>query len=245
MKYGCIADTPDFRDHIFSNGEMSLSTKKDLRSKMPPVYDQGQLGSCTANALGGAVEYDIICQSQGEWTPSRLFIYYNERAMEGTIQSDAGAQIRDGIKTLAKQGVCHETLWPYTISKFTEQPITKAYTDAIKYIALKYARVTQTLPQMKSCLNTGIPIVLGISVYSSFESADVAKTGMVPMPQANESLLGGHAVLCVGYDDSIQRFIMRNSWGSSWGDKGYFYIPYNYLLNPDLCSDMWAINLVK
>ena len=245
MKYGYIVDTPDFRDHVFNNGQESLVTKKDLRPKMPPVYDQGQLGSCTANALGAAVEYDHICESKGEWTPSRLFIYYNERAKEGTINSDSGAQIRDGIKSLATQGVCHETLWPYDITFFSIAPPVKAYNEALRYTAVKYARVTQTLPKMKACLNSNIPIVLGISVYESFESAEVAKNGMVPMPQRTESLLGGHAVLCVGYDDSMQRFIMRNSWGSSWGDKGYFYIPYDYLTSPDLCTDLWAINLVK
>ena len=245
MKYGYIADTPDFRDHVFSNESLDTQSKVDLRPKMPPVYDQGKLGSCTANALAGAVEYDSMCQGQGAWVPSRLFIYYNERSLEGTILSDAGAQIRDGIKTLAKQGVCHESLWPYDIYKFEYMPSKQAYSDAVKYVALKYARVTQTLSNMKKCLNSGIPIVLGISVYSSFESAEVAKTGMVPMPSPSESMLGGHAVLCVGYDDSIKRFIMRNSWGFSWGDKGYFYIPYDYLLNPDLCADMWAINLIK
>ena len=246
MKYGYIADLSDFRDHVLS---LPITGKQppliDLRPKMPPIYDQGQLGSCTANALAGHVEYDLMCESKGKWTPSRLFIYYNERSMEGTISSDSGAQIRDGIKSLAKQGVCPETDWPYNIAEFAIKPTTKAYSDAKKYIAVKYARVLQNLVQMKACLVNKIPFVVGISVYESFESAEVAKTGIVPMPDPSERLLGGHAVLAVGYDDSKQVFIMRNSWGTSWGQSGYFSLPYTYLLDDNLAQDMWAINLVS
>ena len=141
--------------------------------------------------------------------------------------------------------MCPEIEWPYNISKFADKPSAKAYTDALKYTAIKYARVLQTLPQMKACLCTNIPIVVGISVYESFESAEVSKTGIVPMPSQDERLLGGHAVLVVGYDDSKQSFIMRNSWGTSWGQNGYFTIPYTYLLDADLAQDFWAITLIK
>ena len=246
MKYGYVPDLPDFRDLTYQIPlEQKSFAKVDLRTRMPAVYDQSDLGSCTSQALAAAVEYDHMCQSQGTWIPSRLFIYFNEREIEGTIPYDSGAQIRDGIKTLATNGVCHETLWPYDIQYFTKRPPITAYKDAIKYTAVKYMRVPQTLSGMKSALKTNIPIILGISLYESFETPDVARTGIVPMPSHNERLLGGHAVLCVGYDDSRSCFIMRNSWGENWGDKGYFYIPYDYLTNPDLCQDLWVINLVK
>lgn len=248
QKYGCIPDLPDHRDFKFCatpDTIKKLPPLVDLRPKMPPVYNQLQLGSCTANAISAAVEYDHMAESKGEWMPSRLFLYYNERAIEGTIQSDAGAMIRDGIKSLNKQGICHESIWPYDINKFAVKPSNQAYLDAVKYQAVKYERVSQNLTSIKSSLALNIPVVIGISVYSSFESPEVAKTGIVTMPAADEQLLGGHAVLCVGYNDATQQWIIRNSWSQSWGLAGYFMLPYVYLLEADLSSDFWAINLVK
>ncbi|TMK78165.1 MAG: peptidase [Actinobacteria bacterium] len=218
-----------------------LPKKTDLRSKMPPVYDQGQLGSCTANAIGGAYEFDQIKEGLKDFTPSRLFIYYNERAMEGTVDTDSGAMIRDGMKSVAKVGVCPETTWPYDIPKFTEKPPKTAYDEASKHQAVVYRRVLGTLHQMQGCLASGYPFVLGFSVYESFMSPEVAKTGEVPLPPRGEQLIGGHAVVAVGYDDSIQRFIVRNSWGTGWGMKGYCTMPYGYLTDPQLARDFWAI----
>jgi C1A family cysteine protease len=224
----------------------TLPSKVDMRSACPPVYDQGQLGSCTGNAIAGAMEFDLKKENpKTEFAPSRLFIYYNERVIEGTVKSDSGAQIRDGIKSVAAQGAPHEALWPYNIADFAEKPPQTAYDDAAKHEATLYQRLVQSLTQMKGCLAAGSPFVFGFTVYASFEGPDVAKTGIVPMPARHEKMLGGHAVLAVGYDDSQQRFIVRNSWGPAWGDKGYFTIPYIYLLDEHLSSDFWTIKFVK
>ena len=242
--YGWVPDLPDARDHLYAAPPeflTALPPQVDLRGQCPAVYDQGQLGSCTANAIGGAFEFDVLRQKATDLMPSRLFIYYNERVMENTVNSDAGAQIRDGIKSVAKQGVCPESEWPYDTAQFAVQPPAQCYTGALSHRASSYQRVAQLLNQLKGCLAHGNPFVFGIAVYESFESDQVAQTGEVPMPATGERLLGGHAVLAVGYDDSTQRFTVRNSWGSGWGMAGYFTLPYAYLIDRSLSSDFWTL----
>jgi C1A family cysteine protease len=250
QRYGWLPDIPDARDYMFSAPEAvlkKLPTKVDLRDggHMPPVYDQGQLGSCTANAIGAAFEYEQSKQGLRDFMPSRLFIYYNERDIEGTVDSDSGAMIRDGIKSVAKLGVCKETTWPYKTADFRQKPSDKAYTEAAKHQALVYRRVIANLHQLQGCLASGSPVVFGFSVYESFESEDVARTGEVPLPPRGETLIGGHAVVSVGYDDSTQRFLVRNSWGDAWGQQGYCTMPYGYLTDPSLARDFWAIYTVE
>jgi C1A family cysteine protease len=244
--YGWMPDVPDHRDLVYMAPRIAaLPPSVDLRAGCPPVYDQGQLGSCTANAIGAAIQFEQIRQKEPKpFAPSRLFIYYNERAMEHTLGQDAGAQIRDGIKSVNHIGACPETDWPYVISKFTQKPPARAFKDAPLGKAVSYQRVVQTLEQMKGCLAAGFPIVLGFSVYESFESQQVATSGTVPMPASKEKLLGGHAVLAVGYNDADQRFLVRNSWGTGWGMQGYFTIPYAYLTDSNLCDDLWTIQMV-
>ena len=246
MKYGWKPQLPDARDYQFKvEAPIVLPPVIDLRTTCPPIVDQGDLGSCTANSIANAHYFDQLKQKEKAFMPSRLFIYYNERAMEGSVPYDAGANIRDGIKTINVQGVCRETTWPYIISKFTKKPTKYSYTQAMAHQSLLYQAVGQNMTDMKTCLATGYPFVFGFSVYESFESQQVSNTGIVPLPSKNESLLGGHAVLCVGYDDSKQWFIVMNSWGTSWGDKGYFYIPYAYLTDANLASDFWTIKTVE
>ncbi|MFI5461396.1 MAG: C1 family peptidase [Isosphaerales bacterium] len=249
QRYGWVPDLPDQRDHTFAVAApivASIPETVDLRAQCPAeVYDQGQLGSCTANAIAGALEFDRMKQQLTVFTPSRLFIYYNERVMENSVASDNGAQIRDGIKSVGTQGDCPETEWPYDISQFAVQPPQSCYDDAVKYKAVQYQSVTQNLADMQGCLASGYPFVFGFTVYDSFESAAVAKTGDVPMPKSGENILGGHAVLAVGYDNDDRVFIVRNSWGAGWGDAGYFYMPYAYLLDDNLSDDLWTIRLVQ
>lgn len=247
-RYGWVPDLPDNRDFAYSaplKAVRDLPPKVDLRKSCPPIYDQGQLGSCTANAIGGAFQFNQKREKLKDFIPSRLFIYYNERDMEGTINQDSGAYIRDGIKSVHHQGVCPETKWEYDITKFTQKPPLSCYNEAKKHTADQYARVPRTLQQMKGCLSSGFPFVYGFTVYESFEGKQVGNTGVVPMPKPGEEVLGGHAVLAVGYDDTSQRFIVRNSWGTGWGIKGYFTMPYTYLLDANLADDFWTIRQVK
>lgn len=250
--YGWKPDTIDARDYYGSltlaEQAIILPSTMDLRPEMPPVYDQGQLGSCTANAIAGALEYQEWMQAEQTGTPSRLFIYYNERAMEGTINQDAGALIRDGIKSVATLGAPNETDWPYDISKFKEKPPAQAYTDGLQHKAVTYAHPTRTSYYLRKCLANKHPIVFGFTVYESFESSTVADTGWVPYPNTStEQILGGHAVLAVGYlhHNSHLYFIVRNSWGSNWGDNGYCYMPASILLDTSMSSDFWDIKVVS
>ena len=261
-RYDWIPDLPDKRDRIYSAvvSPSALPAHVDLRPHCSPVEDQGNLGSCTANAIAGAIEFleepaQLNTSGVGEAMvaalrtvasppivdASRLFIYYNERVIEHTVSQDAGAMIRDGVKSCAQTGWCNEKLWPYKIGLFAAHPPSAAYNDAAKRKISSYQRVAD-LNSMKSTLATGFPVIFGFTVYESFESQAVAATGVVPMPNlTKERVLGGHAVLCVGYDDPTQRIIVRNSWGESWAMAGYFTMPYAYITDKSLSDDFWTI----
>lgn len=248
--YGWRPDRPDHRDHSFQVPEHltveKLPAKVDLSPLCPAVYDQGQLGSCTANAIGAAYQFDLKKQGKPDFMPSRLFIYYNERVVEGTISEDAGAEIRDGIKVLAAQGVCPEKKWPYVVSKFARKPTKVAFTEAMKHQALQYQRIDNTkIADIKACLASGYPVVFGFTVYDAFEGDEVARTGTLNLPAKSEKVQGGHAVLLVGYDDATQRFLVRNSWAADWGQAGYFTMPYAYVTNANLADDFWTIRVVE
>jgi C1A family cysteine protease len=241
--YGWTPDLPDQRDLRYGavyKIPKKLPAKADLRPFCPAVEDQGELGSCTAHALTGALE--VLEKKDGlpVVQMSRLFVYYNERAIEHTVSQDSGAMIRDGIKALVKQGCCSESKWPYDISKFKKKPSTVCYNDGSDHQVTSYQRI-DTLDQMRACLADGFPFVFGFTVYESFESQTVAKTGKMIMPGTRERTLGGHAVLAVGFDDKQKRIIVRNSWGPDWGMKGYFTMPYAYVESRDLSDDFWTI----
>jgi len=246
-RYGWIPDVPDQRDHLYAAPPEfleALPPSTDLRRRCPAVYNQGQLGSCTAQAIAGAVEFDRLKQKLSDFVPSRLFIYYNERVIEGTVRSDSGAMIRDGIKSVASEGVCPEPEWPYVIKKFATRPSARAYKDALLDRAISYQSLVQDMNQMKGCLASGFPFIFGFTVYQSFESPAVVRSGHAPMPGWSERPIGGHAVMAVGYDDANQWFLCRNSWGASWGMMGYFTLPFSYLIQPGLADDFWTIRLV-
>jgi C1A family cysteine protease len=247
--YGWVPDLPDARDHQFqSPAELlaALPKRADVSSGCPPVYNQGKLGSCTANAISAAVEFDLIKQmTKKVFVPSRLFLYYNERVMWGTVNTDSGAPIRDGIKCIAKQGDCPERLWPYVIRRFADKPPARCYTNALKYRAVEYQRLRRNLDDFRACIASGYPFVFGFTAHDSFEGKEVARTGHLSLPSAAEKVVGGHAVLCVGYDDSMLWFNVRNSWGKDWGKGGYFTMPYDYLMDGDLSDDFWTIRVAS
>lgn len=252
-KFGWLPDIPDDRDYVYKAPlklSGNLPSKVDLRKKCPPVYNQGNLGSCTANALLAAVEYVKKIKREKTCRLSRLFLYYNEREMIGTIFSDSGAFLRDGVKSLNKQGVCPEREWTYSAdtkpgAKFTKRPPKSCYKSALLRQILSYWRISNNLFDMRACLADGYPFVFGFSVYESFMAEEVRKTGIMPMPKAGERLCGGHAVMAVGYDNDKRMLLVRNSWGKNWGEKGYFWMPYDYLSKSNNCSDFWTIRDVE
>jgi C1A family cysteine protease len=247
---GWMLDLPDERDHHFvAHPEYlcRLPVKIDLRPKCPSVFDQGErIGSCTANAVCNAFRFNLMKQGNTDpFLPSRLFIHYNARVMIGTQRQNHGAHIRDAIKSIAHQGVCHEASWPYITKKYALKPPRKTYLEALKHQAIAYYRLQQNLLHMKACLAGGYPFVFGITIYDQFESARVAKSGTLQMPRKKEGRIGGHSVLAVGYDDQRQRFTVMNSYGEKWGQKGYFTVPYEYLSESSLAADFWMLREVE
>jgi len=261
-RFGWVRDIPDPRDQTYS---ASLATLKnlppsvDLRAAMPPVYNQGDIGSCTANAIGACVQH---VRRRGaampDFPPSRLFIYYNEREIENSIPLDNGAQLRDGMKSLSKLGVCPEDYWPYDSqradplthlfpagARAVRRPDNSAYGMALQHIAISYWSIAQTLSQLKSCLVEGFPFVFGFLVFESFYDANLAPKTRIPLPSAMDVSMGGHAVVAVGYDDSRNEFIVRNSWGDGVQDSGHFYMPYSYVTDIQLAADFWTLRAVS
>lgn len=244
-KYAWIPDRADARDVVYRAPRRFLGLPKavDLRPLCSPVEDQGELGSCTGNAAVGALEFLEMKESHfgdGYGDLSRLMAYYNGRAIEHTIRQDAGCEIRDVVKGLAKVGTCGESLWPYDERRFAQKPPRQAFEDAALRRITSYHRLVG-LNDVRACLAEGFPVVFGFMLYESFESDAVALTGVLEMPKPNERLVGGHAVLAVGYDDGERMLLVRNSWGPAWGLKGYFRMPYGYIENASLSDDFWTI----
>ena len=251
---------PDHRDLVYAAPMGAvLPPAVDLRPRMPSVYDQGQIGSCTANATDAIVQFLLRpAETDTPWFPgSRLFIYYNTRAAEGTIGCDSGGSLRDAIKSVAAFGVPAETAWPYSGAAAREdgtfppgaaaslKPSKAVYEAAAVAKAVNYSAVPQMLSHLKGCLAEGFPIAFGFTIYSSFYGVGDVPTIDVPMPKPDVGVEGGHAVVAVGYVDASEQFIIRNSWGPGVQDDGYFYLPYGYVTNPNLASDFWTIRKVS
>lgn len=230
--------------------EKDLPINMDLRPLCPPIVDQGQLGSCTANALSGAwgfLELQAIVNKtpdNEEFDPttfigaSRLFIYYTEREIEGDVRFDHGANLSSGIKALSVTGCCDEKVWSYDISRFRTQPNAAAYTEAYGHKISDYGQLN-SLYAIKDCIASGFPVVFGFTVFANFESEEVENTGVLGMPAGRQE--GGHAVMIVGYDDVSKTVLVRNSWGTDWGMKGYFTMPYDYVSNPNWCDEFYTV----
>jgi C1A family cysteine protease len=242
--YNCVKSPPDHRNFLFlekqyPTSQVVLPPSVDLRPHCSPIVDQGQLGSCTANAIAsGLREFMILKNGHLLARLSRLFLYYEERAAEGTIKEDSGASIADGMKCLFKVGVCKEELDPYIIANFTNPPSAAALAEAKDFKIAKYISVVG-LGGIKACLAAGYPVVTGMEVFDQMESDQAAHLGIITVPPAGAQSLGGHAVCTVGYVDTPigqpgywkggGYLIVRNSWGASWGLAGYFKLPYAYV----------------
>lgn len=248
FKFGWKRDLFDSRDIKYKVERETINEypkEINLNADLNSVYNQFSLGSCTANAIGAAIDFLYKKQKNKFINPSRLFIYYNERVLENTIKEDSGATIRNGIKTVAKEGVCLESTVPYDITKFTRKPNKNAYKEGLKTIALNYESIDNTkVHLLKDVLVKGFPIIFGFDVYESFLSESIAKNGILNLPEPKEKLNGGHAVLCIGYKmiDNKEYFIIRNSWSSEWGDNGNFYMPTEFITSSKLCADFWTIS---
>jgi len=238
--YGWIPDIPDQRDYLYSEikPKIRLPKQMDISRFCSSVENQGTLGSCTACSLAGNLEFLDNKPDRKYTDVSKLFIYYNERALRGREDYDSGASLRDGIKTLKKTGYCWEALWPYDILRFDVKPTANCYLQASGQRIESYHRI-YTLGEMLTCLAEGYPFVFGFAVYESFQSKRAEKTGRAVMPKEGERMIGGHAVLAVGYNQKEKCFLVRNSWGTSWGKQGYFTMPYEYL--ETLAADFWTI----
>jgi C1A family cysteine protease len=240
--YGWKRDLPSISDRMFRVMAPTSLTEIDLSPGFPDCYDQGQLGSCVGNGSAGLVQYTRRMMGLGpDFIPSRLFIYWIARALEGTTQEDSGAQIRDAITELLKRGVPPETDWPYDVAKYNMKPPHLAWADGGLHTIVGASKVPQDLDAMKSVIASKHPIVFGFTVYPYFESQDMATSGILQMPDPSDQPVGGHCTVIVGFNDVTQMFRVRNSWGPAWGQNGYFDMPYAYATNPNLASDFWAV----
>lgn len=251
--YGWKPQPKDNRDYKVSFQRPSTGTppSANLRGPfMPEIWDQGNLGSCTAHGIGRIYQYAVRKAGLPDLKPSRLFLYYNERRLENTISFDDGAIIRDGIKTMNKYGygIVDESMWPYDIEKFAHTPPQSVY-DAAKANTIRDYATLDGLPleALKICIARGYPFTFGFDVYQNFE--DYQKGQVLLLPSENEESLGGHCVVAAAYDDNRiaqdgekGAFGCPNSWGEDWGEDGWFWMSYKYMMSK-LVSDKWMMRL--
>jgi C1A family cysteine protease len=245
-RYGCIPDIPDQRD-IWTTFPKTIEYYQttDLRRTnfLPEISNQGELGSSVAHAILAAYIYCLKKESNyNDIDLSPQFIYYNQRLIAGTTESDSGSSIRDGIKVLERLGVCNEETYPYDLISFRDRPTDESYEFAYKNKhSIQYRRVRLLLEDIMKSISIKIPILMGFTVYDSFQHPDVTRTGVMPVPKPGEKIVGHHVTLIIGYDISKKYLLCRNSWGSTWGQGGYFWMPFPFV-NSRNCSDLWIIS---
>ena len=227
----------------------TLPKEVDLRKTkyMPSVLDQGQLGACAAHAMANDLAFLFGKETGRVFRPSRLALYYDCRVLveHEPADEDTGVTIADMVDSVREYHACPEADWPYVVANFSQPPPDKAVADAALHKRFASVSVPQTLDAFKTALNDGFPVLIGIEVFAGFESEAAAETGVIPMPQAGDESLGGHAQLIVGYSDTRKAFLSLNSWGATWGQGGFCWIPYAYVLCPDYAQDFWSVRLFE
>lgn len=258
VNFGWIPDLPDFRDKLAFPGKVivpqmaaKLPTSVDLRERHTfNVMDQGYIGSCVAHAVGSAIEYaqhtrpndpkvSDFLEEDRKFPVSRLFLYYEARRPIDTLEEDSGCYIRDAMRVAYNIGVPRETGWGYREEAFDQEPPARSYKSAPYHKITSYKSVAVNNDEIRLALMMSNPVVFGVSIFESFYDE---RNGMVPMPTYSDEYLGGHSMLIVGYDDRTRRYTVLNSWGNTWGDDGFCYIPYDYIGNRQLGSDYWILN---
>lgn len=248
QRLGWRPDIPDQRDKVLQiRKKISLPSEVDWRGKVPvtpAIVDQFKTNSCVGNSSSSMVQFMRgKLNLQPDFRPSRMHIYWFARHVPriGWENEDGGAAIRDCMKHLVANGVVPEEEWPFDEAKVNERPPQLTLRTALAHRTLQYIRMKRDddLYHLKHSLAQGFPFMFGITVYQSFE--DVGSNGIVPMPKSTEEFLGGHALWAIGYSDKTKRFIVPNSWGTSWGDGGYCYMPYGYFKDENLSDDFWTI----
>ena len=240
--YNLKPQKEDKRDYIYEPHILEVPSKhflSDVQMVSCPILDQGNLGSCVSNA-GYALFYIL---SKRKISLSRLQLYMTSRAIDkSSLVEDSGATIRGCMKAVSKYGLCNEKIWSYDILNFDKLAPSEAFRNLYKLTNFIYTFIKKDIKSIKQVLASGKPVLIGILIYSSFESTNANEYGVIPMPDINnETLLGGHAILLVGYDDKTKVFKFQNSWSTLWGDKGYGYIPYDYVLNNNLAFDLCTV----
>jgi len=227
-------------ERLGSSGGNGVSTVRvvDLRPRLPPAWDQGDTFSCTGQTLAAAVS---LISTQ---PPSALFFYYCARASQGHgIDEDDGCTMVDALKGAELYGYCYQSTWPYVEQKFAQFPPWKAFEmGATNRHQLIFERINRNLNDYLECLQQLRVIITGIIVYESMFLSSTIESGIIPTPvPATEKRMGGHAVSLVGYDLNKGCFILRNSWGEKWGDRGHGYISFDYIMNPELCQPAYTL----
>jgi C1A family cysteine protease len=270
--FGWVRDLPDFRDYspehekikpllkklnVLSN-PVALPVKIDLKAWCAPIEDQAALGSCTANAAVGMIEF-YEKKAYGVWLDaSRLFLYKATRNLLGWT-GDTGAYLRTTMGAMALFGVPPEKYWPYKIASFDVEPTAFLYAFAQSFQAINYYRLdplgttpANLLNQIKTNLAGNLPSMFGFTVYDSISQANGVGKGKIPFPCPTDKVAGGHAIMAIGYDDTMViknancgktttgALLIRNSWGTSWGEGGYGWLPYEYVLK-GLAVDWWTL----
>jgi C1A family cysteine protease len=247
IKFGWVPALPDARAYAFAPKASivkALPASVDLRASLPPVWNQGSIGSCVAHGVAIA---HIAAQRKNkaakEIMPARLALYFQGRAVRGWQAQDSGMFISDAMKCVAKLGVADEKLYPYLTTRYLLKPPAAVYANGLLHQSLEYQKIDSSKPDViKAALAEGLPVVFGSTLY---ENHGTLVGNVMPDPDLSTSAIGGHCMALVGYDSGKKQFLVRNSWGKSWGDNGHHWVSEKYICDLSLTDDVWVLKKVE